>query len=114
MALCKIVSSSEDTPEVDLTETARVWTDRSAQLVDVREPDEWAEGHIPGAIHIPLGDLAERAGELIAESPVVLICRSGVRSLTAADELIARGFRDVASFSGGMLAWAEAGHPIES
>ena len=113
MGLRRMVNPEMTTPEVDVAETARVWTERSAQLVDVREPDEWADGHIPEAIHIPLGDLAERAKELIRETPVITICRSGHRSLAAANELIAQGFRDVASLNGGMLAWAKAGHPIE-
>lgn len=114
MGLRRMVNPETTTPEVDVAETARVWTERSAQLVDVREPDEWAEGHIPEAIHIPLGDLAERAGELIKETPVITVCRSGHRSLAAADELIAQGFADVASLNGGMIAWAKAGHPVES
>jgi hydroxyacylglutathione hydrolase len=114
MSLRIVGSGPNGTPEVDVAEVARVWADRSAQLVDVREPDEWADGHIPGAIHIPLGELAQRSDELIKEMPVVVLCRSGVRSLTGADELIAHGFTDVASFNGGMLAWARAGHPVES
>ena len=84
------------------------------KLVDVREPKEWAEGRIPGSIHIPLGELGRRSDELIREIPVVVVCRSGVRSLTGTDELLARGFADVASLNGGILAWARAGHPIES
>ena len=113
MVLRRIVNPDTTTPEVDVVETARLWTDRSAQLVDVREPEEWAEGHIPGSIHIPLGDLAGRARELIKETPVITICRSGQRSLAAADELIEQGFADVASLNGGILAWAKAGHPVE-
>lgn len=113
MLLRRMVNPGTTTPEVDVAETARRWGERSAQLVDVREPNEWNDGHIPGAIHIPLGDLARRANELIKDSPVITVCRSGHRSLTAADELIAQGFSDVASLNGGMIAWAKAGHPIE-
>ena len=113
MFLRKLANTGQATPEVDVTETARVWTERSAQLVDVREPNEWAEGHIPGAIHIPLREIRQRSGELMKETPVIVVCRSGQRSLSATDELLARGFADVASFAGGMLAWAKAGHPVE-
>ena len=60
----------------------------------------------------PLGELGRRSDELIREIPVVVVCRSGVRSLTGTDELLARGFADVASLNGGILAWARAGHPI--
>ncbi len=113
MSLRKMTHAVDETPEVDVAETARVWADRSAQLVDVREPDEWDEGHIPGSIHIPLNDLVRRSDELIKESPVVVLCRSGVRSLAGTEALLAEGFSDVASFNGGILAWAKAGHPIE-
>jgi rhodanese-related sulfurtransferase len=113
MILRKLVTTGQATPEVDVTETARMWAERSAQLVDVREPKEWAEGHIPGAIHIPLWEIGQRSGELMKEAPVIVVCRSGQRSLTATDELLARGFADVASFNGGMLAWEKAGHPVE-
>jgi rhodanese-related sulfurtransferase len=114
MSLQKMASAAGATPEVDVAETARVWTDRSAQLVDVREPNEWREGRIPGSIHIPLGELGRRSDELIKEIPVVVVCRSGHRSLAGTEELLARGFADVASFHGGVIAWARAGHPIES
>src|SRR5688500_8461985 len=52
------------TPETDVTHAIEARTKGAAQIVDVREPDEWAEGRIPGAIHIPLGSLASRANEL--------------------------------------------------
>ena len=60
------------TPEVDVARTARAWTDRSAQLVDVREPDEWEKRHIPDSIHIPLGRLGVARGELMKEIPVIV------------------------------------------
>jgi hydroxyacylglutathione hydrolase len=113
MTLRSTPHAERGTPEVDVAETARAWTDRSVQLVDVRESDEWDEGHIPGAIHIPLGDLVSREDELMKEVPVIVVCRSGVRSLFGTEELMARGFPEVANFKGGMLAWAKAGHPVE-
>jgi len=113
MTLRRMAGAANATPEVDVAETARVWADRSAQLVDVREPDEWVDGHIPGSIHIPLGELGRRSDELFKELPVVVLCRSGMRSLTGTDELLARGFVDVASLNGGILAWARAGHAVE-
>jgi rhodanese-related sulfurtransferase len=83
-----------------------------ARIVDVREPAELDEdGRVPGAVHIPLGDLSQRAPELAGE-PVVLICRSGVRSAMAADALRASGF-EAYSVDGGILAWEAAGLPVE-
>jgi len=76
------------------------------QLVDVREPDEVAAGSLPGAVNIPLGSLPDRVGELNADSPVLLLCRSGGRSGTAAQYLSDQGFKDVTNLTGGMLAYA--------
>ena len=83
-----------------------------ARLVDVREADELqADGLIAGALHVPLGELSERAAELSGE-PVVLVCRSGVRSAMAADALRASGF-EAYSVDGGILAWEREGLPVE-
>ena len=102
------------TPEVDTTDLARLQRDAvGVQVVDVREPDEWAGGRIPGAIHVPLGELGLRKGELDPARPVVAVCRSGRRSVTAADALRGAGFADVASLAGGMNAWRESGLPVD-
>ena len=74
-------------------------------LLDVRQDFEYAEGHIPGATHIPLPELADRASELDPALPVVVYCRSGARSLAGANLLSGLGFRDVVSMQGGILAW---------
>lgn len=76
----------------------------SLHLIDVREADEVAEGMIPGAVHIPLGEIAERAGELDAKTPYIMICRSGGRSGRATEYLTAEGY-DVTNMVGGMLDW---------
>lgn len=83
------------------------------QLLDVRWPDEWTEGHAPRAVLIPLDELLERKGELDPTRPVVTVCRSGRRSLAAAELLLGAGFPDVRSLAGGMIAWREAGLPVE-
>ncbi len=75
----------------------------NGQLVDVREPDEVAEGSLPGAVNIPLGTLPDRVGELDRSRPVILLCRSGGRSGKAAQFLVDSGFTDVTNLSGGML-----------
>ena len=82
----------------------RAVTGDDAQLVDVREPDEVAAGSLPGAVNIPLGELAFRLDELVPDRRVVLFCRSGGRSAQAAEFLISRGFDDVINLAGGMLA----------
>ncbi|GAA2034996.1 rhodanese-like domain-containing protein [Pseudokineococcus marinus] len=83
-----------------------------AVLVDVREDDEWAAGHAPGAVHIPLGDLPARVGEL-PEGDVHVVCRSGGRSARAAAWLQQNGV-DAVDVAGGMGAWYEAERPMVS
>ena len=73
-------------------------------LVDVREDDEVAEGIIPGAIHIPLGEVVERVGELDKSKSYIIICRSGGRSGRATEFLEGAGY-DAANMTGGMLEW---------
>jgi rhodanese-related sulfurtransferase len=82
-----------------------------ALLLDVREPDEFDAGHAPGALPLPVGQLLARMGELEATRSIVCVCRSGVRSATAADELCKAGY-DAANLTGGMLAWAGEGLPV--
>lgn len=77
---------------------------KQLNLVDVREDDEVAEGMIPGAIHIPLGDVAARVGELDKAKSYILICRSGGRSGRATDFLEGSGY-DATNMTGGMLEW---------
>ena len=79
-----------------------------AALVDVREIDEWDAGHAPEAIHIPLADVPGSPKDVDATKPVLVICRSGRRSLTAAAQLRDEGFEAV-SVNGGMVAWQQAG-----
>lgn len=83
-----------------------------AALVDVRELDEWQAGHVDGALHIPLGELTARLGEL-PEGELVVVCRSGGRSARAVAWLNENGF-DSTNLDGGMQAWAGTGRPMVS
>lgn len=85
-----------------------------AVVVDVREPDEWAEARIPGARHIPLAQVLDRADELPTDRLVILQCRSGNRSQMAAEALVETGHEQVANLAGGIGAWARAGLPVEA
>ena len=81
-------------------------------LLDVREDDEWAEGHAPGAVHVPLGQLVARLDEVPADRPVAVVCRVGGRSAQAPAYLRAQG-RSARNVDGGMQAWARLGLPLE-
>ena len=83
-------------------------------LVDVREPVEHAEDHIDGAKLIPLGQLEKRIGEIDRNAQVVVMCRSGKRGMEALGKLEGLGFHDVKNLEGGILAWKEAGHPVNT
>lgn len=82
-----------------------------AVLLDVREPDEFAAGHAPEAVSVPLGALEGTSGTLDSTRPIVCVCRSGARSTTATTALVAAGF-NAANLAGGMQAWAAAGLPV--
>ncbi len=84
-------------------------------LVDVREPDEWTAGHIPGAIHLPLGRLTADIGALAPDPirPIVVCCAVGQRSLLGARVLRSLGYADVASMAGGTERWRDLGLPFE-
>ena len=100
---------SETTPEIDIAKLAA--RRESGILVDVREPDEYVAGHVPGAVLIPMGQLANRMGEIDKTSPVFVICASGNRSSAMTDLLRAAGF-DAVSVAGGTGAWERSGRPL--
>jgi glyoxylase-like metal-dependent hydrolase (beta-lactamase superfamily II)/rhodanese-related sulfurtransferase len=87
----------------------------AVQILDVREPDEFTGplGHIQGAVLVPLGQLAQRAGELARDRPIVAVCRAGGRSAQATTILQAAGFTDIANLGGGMLRWRAQHHRVE-
>lgn len=97
--------------------------DEKVILVDVREPHEWAAGHIPGVLHVPLGQVqaqadvsSDRANPALTagqDVPIVTYCARGERSLLAADTLQQLGYRNVASMRGGFTDWAKQGYPVE-
>jgi rhodanese-related sulfurtransferase len=86
-----------------------------AQVVDVREPAEYAAGHLPESRNIPVGALEERISEIekLKDSPLILLCQSGVRSSSACTKLAKLGFNKVHNLDGGIEAWVQAGLPIK-
>jgi len=82
------------------------------RLIDVRSVTEISRGAIPGAMHIELSALPERAAELDPEAPCVLYCLSGARSAQGCAYLAQRGFQRLYHLDGGIAAWAKAGLPV--
>ena len=99
---------------VDPTGAVQLINREEALILDVRENSEVADGLILGAIHIPLGGLKNRLGELeeFKSKPVIVGCRSGHRSSTACGQLKKGGFENVYNLKGGILAWKNAGMPL--
>lgn len=81
-----------------------------AHVYDVREPDEYTQGHIPGAVNVPLSTLAGREDEI--QTPAIIVCLSGGRGAQAAGHLAGQGKQDVMNLSGGTLGWIHEGREV--
>ncbi len=82
-------------------------------VLDVRTPQEYADGHVPGAVNVPYDQLASRLAEVPKDKDVVLYCKSGRRAGIAADVLAANGYKRLSHLEGDMNAWVEKGRPVE-
>jgi len=102
-------------PEL-LPDQAAARAAEGALLLDVREPHEWDAGHVPGAVHVPLGRLEAYIGFAAPDTarPVMVYCATGVRSLAGARTLQLLGYQDVASVAGGLELWRAHGLPVEA
>lgn len=110
-------SSEADSPfrEVSVLEV-KAMMDRGEHAVylDVREPNEFTLGRLPGALHIPKGDLELKIGDAVPrEANVIAYCSAGIRSAVAAETLQAMGYTNVASLAGGFREWMFSGFPVE-
>ena len=101
--------SKSSTPEITVEELA---ARPNGLLVDVREPDEYDAGHVPGAVLLPMSQLANRMGEIEKSSPAFVVCASGNRSSAMTDLLRGAGF-DAVSVAGGTSEWSRSGRPLE-
>jgi rhodanese-related sulfurtransferase len=96
--------------EVDVDTLAEAHA-QGAVVLDVRNPDEYEAGHVPGAKLIPLGELGARQDEIPDGDPIYVVCASGGRSLTATKAMVQAGYSAV-SVAGGTKAWVETGRPV--
>ncbi len=101
--------------EVDCVAALQLINHKNARVLDVREDSEFKGGHLLNAIHIPLGKLNDRIGELAKykSQPLVVICRSGNRSTSACASLGKQGFDQAYNLAGGIMAWEKAKLPLE-
>lgn len=87
--------------------------DSGAFVLDVRQPDEWADYHVPDSTLIPLDQLSNRLSEVPRDKPILVVCRSGNRSASGRDILLDAGFTSVTSMAGGLTEWRSSGLPVE-
>jgi len=99
-------------PTVDGETVQKSGASGVVNILDVRTPAEWREGHLPWARHIPLGALPERIEEIPRDRPVIVHCQAGGRAAIAASILLARGFPEVSVYSGGFTEWKAAGRAM--
>jgi hydroxyacylglutathione hydrolase len=102
----------EKVPQLDAPDLQSLAERGDVQIVDVRSPEEWRRGHLPGAIHIPLAQLPDRVAELNDSAPIVLHCQGGGRSSIATSFLQSRGLANVANLAGGYEDWVAKGYEV--
>ena len=114
MLLWPYLRRSSGGPWVGTLQATQMMNREDALVLDVREPTEYAAGHMPGAKNVPLGSVEARAGEFDKHKakPVILVCETGTRASKAAGILRARGFANVVNLSGGLPARQQAGLPV--
>jgi hydroxyacylglutathione hydrolase len=99
-------------PTVDGETVQKSGASGVVNILDVRTPAEWREGHLPWARHVPLGALPDRIEEIPRDRPIIVHCQAGGRAAIAASLLLARGFPEVSVFSGGFAEWKTAGRAM--
>jgi rhodanese-related sulfurtransferase len=101
--------------QLEPVDAVRVFNHEDAVMLDVREDKEYTDGHILDSLHIPLGKLNDRMDELanMREKAIIVSCRSGHRSASACAKLRKEGFETVYNLKGGVLAWQNAGLPLQ-
>jgi hydroxyacylglutathione hydrolase len=101
------------TRRLDLRQTADAVHAGQGAVLDVRSRAEWADGHLPGAVNLPLGELEQRLEELPRGRPLIVQCQTGARAAIAVSLLKARGLEEVCLYTGGFAEWSAAGQAVE-
>ena len=100
-------------PSIDVQTAYAARSTPTVFMLDVREPDEYDAGHIPGITLIPMGEIPDRLSEIPTDVPVIVTCRTGNRSGQVVDFLREQGFTNVHNMDGGIVAWQKAGYEVE-
>ena len=108
-----VQNPGEPFTRIDVKEAREKLESGDVELVDVREPGEYAGGHLPGAKLLPVNSVPARKDELPQGRPILFVCATGQRSALAAEFAAAFGHKDLFNLEGGTVAWREAGFPIE-
>jgi rhodanese-related sulfurtransferase len=107
------INVSELPAEVDVETVNEIRNRENVLVLDVREQDEYDEKHIPGVTLLPMSEIQGRLGEIPKDKEVIVTCRSGNRSGQVTQFLSQNGFDNVHNMQGGIIAWEEAGFPVE-
>ncbi len=107
------VEVDEPFARVDVHTARKLIADGEVQVIDVREQNEYAEGHIPGVTLVPLNTFLARPREYLPDDHVLFVCAMGQRSAVACEMAAAVGIEHVYNLEGGTIGWAKAGLPIE-
>jgi glyoxylase-like metal-dependent hydrolase (beta-lactamase superfamily II)/rhodanese-related sulfurtransferase len=103
----------ETVPQMTVHELAGWMEEGTGVVVDVREPFEWDEGHIAGALHLPMREAVARRALIPPDGPRAVVCSGGLRSSTVISALKRAGLGNLSNVSGGMTAWHKSGYPVE-
>ncbi len=116
LVACSAGNRQPGTKEIDDAQAVRMLdSDRPPLILDVRNPEEYSEEHIPGARLVPLNTLSDSLGVLspYRKDEIIAVCRSGRRSGIAAEQLLKAGFTKVHNLKGGMIKWKQNGGKVE-
>lgn len=114
MLLWPLVRGRASGPSLSTLQATQLINGRNAVVVDVRTPQEFATGSLPGARNVPADKVGEKMRDIKKDKPVIVVCATGSRAGKTAAQLRASGYGEVYVLAGGLAAWREAGLPIRS
>jgi rhodanese-related sulfurtransferase/transcriptional regulator with XRE-family HTH domain len=107
------LTRADTVKQINVNEAAALLASGGIDIVDVRDPRDWASGHVPGARSVPLETARANPRSHFKDGPLLFVCQRGIRSFSAAQSAVAAGLSDVYSLDGGVLAWVSAGQSLE-